>query len=157
MKKFVAGIIIGSVLSFTISAHADELASLVGKEIQGEFPVTLNGEQLSNQAAVVDGTSYLPVRAIGEALNLEVSFNAEAGIALTNKEEVVTPVVNEEQTTYTESKIDYEIKQLEINIQSYTGFIEHNPNDPRTTQFKLDLEKFKQELEFWKAEKAKLQ
>lgn len=107
MKKFLIGIIVGAVLSFSASVYADDIASLVGKEIQGEFPVKVNGEKLANNAAVVDGTSYLPVRAIGDALNMEVSFDPEQGIELKEKVEQA-PVTDDKLTVrhFSKAKLD---------------------------------------------------
>jgi hypothetical protein len=93
MKKYFygfIGILIGFLLSLTISAHA-EVISMIGKVIQGEFPIKVNGSSLDNKAFVVDGTSYLPVRAIAESVGMDVYFNADLGIELKNKE-VAKPV-----------------------------------------------------------------
>ncbi|WP_159882781.1 hypothetical protein [Paenibacillus puerhi] len=83
------GIIIGIAGSITVSAGAENIQTLVGKKIDGEFPVTLNGKILESSAGVIEGTSYLPVRAIGEALDLTVTFDQIQGIVLSKKEEDV--------------------------------------------------------------------
>lgn len=75
MKKLITTI--SAVLLVVLAATGVIAASsdnLVGKAIQGVFPVTVNGTALSQQAIVIDGTSYLPVRAVADALNLNVSF-----------------------------------------------------------------------------------
>lgn len=93
------GIVIGVALTISASAAADGLKSLVGKQIDGEFTVTLNGEELAVKAGTIEGTSYLPVRAVSEALNLEVGFNNDTGISLTkkgaDKVSTITPRANE--------------------------------------------------------------
>jgi hypothetical protein len=43
------------------------------------FKLFVNGDQVNQAVVVIDGRSYLPVRAIGEALGAEVDFNAETG------------------------------------------------------------------------------
>jgi len=75
-------------MATTLSAHAEEVTSLIGKTIQGAFPIQLEGKTLNNPAIVVDGTSYLPVRAFGEATGYEVSFDADLGISLKKKADV---------------------------------------------------------------------
>lgn len=90
MRKYIIGILIGFTLSFAVSAHA-EIVSVVGKTIEGVLPVKVSGQQLGESAVVVEGTSYLPVRAIGEALNMDVSFDANSGIELQPKGE--SPVI----------------------------------------------------------------
>jgi len=92
MKKLIIGILIGFVLSFAASAYADELKSLIGRTIEGEFPVTVDGKRLENKAIVIDGTSYLPVRAIADAVYQDVHFDADLGITLTPKEVPAVPV-----------------------------------------------------------------
>lgn len=75
MKKFsVVAIVFILVVSVATVAIADVQDSLVGKAVEGLYPVVLNGSTLAKQAIVIDGTSYLPVRAVAEALNMNVSF-----------------------------------------------------------------------------------
>lgn len=98
MRKYIIGVLFGIALTLGVSAHA-EVVSLVGRAIEGTFPVKISGKQLDQGAIVIDGTSYLPVRAIGEALNMDVSFNADLGIELKKKE--VAPTVTEQPFTQT--------------------------------------------------------
>lgn len=92
MKKYLIGAIFGILLSFSVSVYAEEVTSLIGRAIEGQFPVKVDGTQLEKQAIVIDGTSYLPVRAIGDALNMEVGFNADLGITLKSKPKPVSEV-----------------------------------------------------------------
>ncbi|MEF3312321.1 hypothetical protein PV433_25890 [Paenibacillus sp. GYB004] len=82
MKKFLAGTVFGAVLAFTSSTYADDIAKLVGKQIDNEYAVTLNGKALGNKAPSIEGTAYLPVREVSEKLGLKVDFDAEKGITL---------------------------------------------------------------------------
>lgn len=70
--RFVAGIVVGIILSISTTAFADTI-SLIGKKIDGEFAVTLEGKQLSSKAGVIEGTSYLPVRAVSESRRFPAS------------------------------------------------------------------------------------
>lgn len=67
-------------------AIAEEFQNMVGKQVQGQFPVKVNGKELEVQAIVIDGTSYLPIRAISEALGKEVTFDPVLGIEVKDKE-----------------------------------------------------------------------
>jgi hypothetical protein len=86
MRKYIIGILIGFSLSAVVGVNAEEIiSSIIGKTVQGSFPVKIDGKQIIEQAAVIDGTSYLPVREIGEALNKDVTFDANLGIELKSK------------------------------------------------------------------------
>lgn len=85
MRKYIIGAVFGIVLTVSTSVLAEEIQSLIGRPIEGQFPVTLNDKPLEKNAIVVDGSSYLPVRAVGEALNLDVGFDADLGISLKAK------------------------------------------------------------------------
>ncbi|MDD9267160.1 hypothetical protein ACFPES_09015 [Paenibacillus sp. GCM10023248] len=86
MKKYIIGGLAGFLIATTVSAHAEEVTNLIGRTIQGAFPFQIEGKTLATPAIVVDGTSYLPVRALGEATGYEVSFDADMGISLKKKE-----------------------------------------------------------------------
>ncbi|WP_433581378.1 hypothetical protein [Paenibacillus amylolyticus] len=73
MKKYVAGFLAGAVFVLSASAFADDIQSLIGKKIQGEAVMELNGEALDT-AIIVDGKSYASVRVIGEAAGYDVSM-----------------------------------------------------------------------------------
>ncbi|WP_166239838.1 hypothetical protein [Paenibacillus turpanensis] len=77
MKKFAFGLILGAGLAFTASAHAETIETAVGKVIEGTFSVKVDGRPLQQQAIVVEGTSYLPVREFADVTGYEVTFNPE--------------------------------------------------------------------------------
>lgn len=86
MKKILITLL-SAVFVFAISPVVfAEVESMIGKKVQGQFPVKVNGELLESQAIVIDGTSYLPVRAIGEALGKEIKFSSDLGIEVNDKE-----------------------------------------------------------------------
>lgn len=73
MKKFVLGVLCGAFLFGGTSVLAESI-SLVGKKIEKEIPVHYNGEPLVAKAIVVEGTSYLPVRTIGNTLGADIKY-----------------------------------------------------------------------------------
>jgi valyl-tRNA synthetase len=73
MKKYVAGFLVGALFTVSATAFADEIKTMVGKKIQGEMVVELNGQALDT-AIIVDGKSYAPTRSIGEAAGFEVNM-----------------------------------------------------------------------------------
>ncbi|WP_312117220.1 hypothetical protein [Brevibacillus reuszeri] len=84
MRKYIIGTLFGVLIGTSINVHA-EVASLVGKVIEGEFPVSINGRTLKNKAIVVDGTSYLPVRTIADTFGYNSTFVPNEGIKINPK------------------------------------------------------------------------
>ncbi|MGG4217320.1 hypothetical protein ABEW32_03700 [Paenibacillus jamilae] len=76
MKKIVAGFLAGALFTIGAGAFADEIESLVGKKVQSETSVSVNGKEL-DKAIVVEGKSYAPVRSIGEAAGYTVTVDGK--------------------------------------------------------------------------------
>lgn len=74
MKKFFLGLFVGVLLMVSVSVYADEIESYIGKVIEGQFPVIVDGNEVEKPGIVVDGTTYLPVRAAAELFGYDVSF-----------------------------------------------------------------------------------
>ncbi|WP_419890735.1 hypothetical protein [Paenibacillus xylanexedens] len=154
MKKYIAGFLAGAVFILSASAFADDIKSLVGKKIQGEAVVELNGQALDN-AIIVDGKSYAPVRVIGEAAGYDVSMKNKK-IILDEKSSatVVTPGKGqsvEEQKAKLEERIsnhEDRILRLETRIVGLEdellkpNYVDRGEKDV-IAQYKLDLDKEK--------------
>lgn len=85
MKKFIIGLISGVMLASTIAFAATYTAS------PATFKVLVNGKEFVSDppALVVEGRTYLPLRAMGDALGVPVEWNAELGQAEVG---VISPV-----------------------------------------------------------------
>lgn len=179
MKKVFLGIIIGFCLSFSITAYAQEIQSMIGKLVSGQFPVIVDGETLVNPAIVVEGTSYLPVRSFGEKMGYKVIFDTEGKVLLeTMKTTVITPTNNgwgtddwgkKEKAKFDKERKMNEIKMLEekINIvqdrivkneakmKESREFHEANkkPDDPTTYESRTVYTKY---MELINADKAEI-
>ena len=96
LKKAVTGVLVGSVAFGTI-ATASAIQGLVTKDLYyGGISVSLDGQKLalknesgdSVEPFAIDGTTYLPIRAISSALGLDVEWNAQRQeVKLTSPEE----------------------------------------------------------------------
>ena len=77
MKKFIAGVVVGTLLSGTIAFAATYTAYTAG------YKVLVNGKEFTSDPPplVVEGRTYLPLRAMGDALGVPVEWNAELGQA----------------------------------------------------------------------------
>lgn len=95
MRKYLIGGIVGFTLALGVSAHAEEVLSLVGKQVQGEVNVKLNGQTLDSKGAIIDGSSLLPVRTLAESLGLNVDFkNGEVLLNSSTTKEASTTVTD---------------------------------------------------------------
>ncbi|OMD66002.1 hypothetical protein BSK62_13115 [Paenibacillus odorifer] len=75
MKKYFIGFLVGAFFTISATAFADDIQSLVGKKVQAEYTVEVNGKVLNT--VVVEGKNYAPVRSIGEAAGYEVTIDGK--------------------------------------------------------------------------------
>lgn len=76
MKKLsylFAGAIIGAAVTLTTSVYGAEIASLIGKKVQGETDIVVAGVPIE-KAIIIEGKSYAPVRSVAELGGLKVEF-----------------------------------------------------------------------------------
>lgn len=88
MRKYIVGIFIGFCLSFVVGANA-EVINMIGKIVENEFDLTINNQKMEYKAIAIDGTTYAPVRMLGEATGHIVRFDNETGVKLIKK--IITP------------------------------------------------------------------
>lgn len=85
MKKIgtlLLGIIIGAALTFSPQIYGAG-AKLLGSKVDNTLDIKLNGKSIG-QGAVINGTSYLPVRSAANALGLGVTVDSTT-VDLTGK------------------------------------------------------------------------
>lgn len=118
MRKIVIGaasFVAGVLMTASLTAYGADI-SKVGKRITGEYSVSVNGSKLAQKAVAVDGTTYAPLRAIGESLGYDVTFQNKQ-VQFTKKEgedlaDTTTPATTETSTTPTKN-IQEQIAELE--------------------------------------------
>lgn len=153
MKKTLIVLFSGILFATAGSVYAEEIATMVGKKVQGEFPVKVNGEQLEKTAIVIDGTSYLPVRAIGDALDMDIKFDADLGIELNDKEEMTM-----ESAAIEISPEDAEvIRTSEEQIQKSQSKIEEHRTRIAELDKKISETQDPIEIEIWTNQKETAQ
>ena len=112
MKKrwyLVCGIVIGVVAATAGSAFADQVKSLIGKKVTGEYVVVVDGKTLLDKGAIIDGKANAPVREISEALGADVKVEGKKIIVTTdssvsNSTEPTKPVTEPTESTTKENK-----------------------------------------------------
>ena len=76
LRGFITGLILCAVL-FTATAAASASVNYIAQTVT--FPVYINGEEwkTDSPAVVIDGHTYLPLKAVGDALGVDVQWNSE--------------------------------------------------------------------------------
>jgi len=89
------GMVTGFVLCLLLMASITVLANTVTREITYGVRVNINGQLMQfdqdSQPFVMDGRTFLPVRAIADAMALEVAFNADTNTVYLSADEIPTP------------------------------------------------------------------
>lgn len=96
MKKFITGVLVGAMLFSVIGTAAiSYVADVAG------FKVLVNGEEFVSDppALVVEGRTYLPLRAMGDALGVPVNWNAELGQAEVGSADINKAIVINEEVS----------------------------------------------------------
>ena len=64
MKKYIAGIATGVILSFTVALAVNYTAT------ENTFPIQLNGENVNVEGYNIDGSTYFKLRDIADILTI---------------------------------------------------------------------------------------
>ncbi len=116
MKKFISGFVIGAIMFSIIGVFA---ASYVANP--ADFKVLVNGEEFVSDppALVVEGRTYLPLRAIGDALGVPVNWNEELRQAEVGeiRDKVNTAIEIDGNVTVN----GFDFSQLSVQKQEYTN------------------------------------
>jgi hypothetical protein len=166
VKKAVAGFLAGVVFMIGAQAFGDSV-SKIGKKIQTEYSVTIDGQKLTVPAIAVDGTSYAPVRAMGDATGYDVSVSGKS-ISL-DKERVAVSSTNQTtqpatpQPTFSSGLTEVQNKLATLNgkiaaaAANITATEWQLKDDADNADLKAKLEKYKAEYADLLAQKAKIE
>lgn len=102
MKKSIAAVWLALIAAIAISAQAygDEVASAVGKKVTSTMKLVIDGRQAPIDVIIIEGTSYLPVRAGAGLFGYDVGY-ANRTVYLNKKEQ---PKEDPKQTPKEEPK-----------------------------------------------------
>ncbi len=75
LKGLILGIIIGSVLMFSTSLYANTLTQFI--LVNARYPIVVNNLLYEDDLPILnyDGSTYVPLRALSELLNVSTSWN----------------------------------------------------------------------------------
>ncbi|MFL1672211.1 copper amine oxidase [Paenibacillus dendritiformis] len=93
MKKWtylISGIVIGAIVATAGNAFANEVKSMIGKKVTGEYEVVVNGKALQDKGAVIEGRTNVPVRGITQALGADFKVEGRKIIVTTDDTDQTT-------------------------------------------------------------------
>ena len=73
-KNTVVAFIAGIMLAVSTSVVYAEVSSLIGKRVDGQIPLIINGVASANPAVTIEGVSYIPLRAAGQLFGYDVAW-----------------------------------------------------------------------------------
>lgn len=74
MRKVIVSFVAGILVAIGTSAAYAEVTSMIGKRVDGQFPLKIGGELSEIPAITIEGVSYIPLRAAGELFGAKVSW-----------------------------------------------------------------------------------
>ncbi|MEK8128350.1 hypothetical protein WMW72_10590 [Paenibacillus filicis] len=155
MRKYIIGFVIGIGVSSAFGASA-AVEGIIGKAIEGTAAVKIEGKKLDKESIIVDGSSYAPVRAIGEALGLDVGF--KNGEVILDKKKEATKV-NETEDIPLDDKIKFtkEAKDgYEKSLERSQVLQNAAPEDQKSI-YDNEIKVYKERIEQYKAQIADLE
>lgn len=114
-KQFIAGLLVGSLLFSTSPSFAKALKYI---------KVKINGEYLQKNAIIIDGTTYVPLKVIGEKFGKKVNYDAKA-----NEVEVSNLTIESNQT------IGDNTQPVESKPQEKPEFKSNDTNLPQGAEY----------------------
>src|SRR5574343_1231874 len=95
IKDIIIGIIVGCVLIGTTPVLADSITQSI-EVVLNSVKVQIDGENLNANTILYNGTTYLPMRAVAEAVGKDVEWNQStmtANITDKNNTDATLPVI----------------------------------------------------------------
>ncbi|MEK4141812.1 2,' 3'-cyclic nucleotide 2'-phosphodiesterase [Paenibacillus sp. FSL M7-0547] len=124
MKKLtymLSGIVIGAVLMASSSAFADQIKSLTGKTVAGEYTVRVDGKTLNEKALIVDNKAHVPLRAVSDSLGAKIEVEGK-NIEITTKtpltSEINDVVISNQSNSQSTVKSKEELQQTKDILQN---------------------------------------
>lgn len=136
MKKFILGLVIGISLSIVSVAFASEF-----KVVTANFPVMINGKVFESEKPIliIDGSTYMPLKAIGEALGVKVSWNdIKKQVEIGESNLFVVKRVIDGDTF----KIDYNGKEESVRLIGVDTPESVHPDKTKNTEFGKEVSEY---------------
>lgn len=124
MKKFISGFIAGALIFCGVPAFADSVQSIFGAKVTGVYTVQKSDGEKIADGAIINGSTYVPVRAISEVTGTPLSVDTKGKVitlgeiqaeVTSETSEIISPP-NSEESTPVNWENDAKIKELQAEI-----------------------------------------
>lgn len=159
LRQITIGIVIGAIVMFSSQVAADSI-SKIGKKVQAEYTIKVDGKTLDAKALSIDGTTSTPNRALADAVGYNVAFvNKE--VVFTKKDQGGAGVDFEKRNLQDRlNEVNGSIEDMEFFIRNYEGQFEIEGffvSDEVRKNAEKQLADYKIKLEELQKEKANLE
>lgn len=127
MKKLVKGLVItGIVMTFLMITVLGEAVTRTIDVVYNSVNLTVNGQKIEADNILYDGTTYVPLRAVAEALGKDVGWDEATTTASINDKGTTPPASKEnaEETLSQKNAVNKAKSYLEYTAFSKSGLIE---------------------------------
>lgn len=140
MKKIgtlILGIVIGVGLTLSPQIYGAG-AKLLGAKVDNTLDIKLNGTSIG-QGAVIEGTSYLPVRSAAKALGLKVNVNSTQVNLMGKSSEELSAIAKEQQTEIDKGNEIIRISALiQKSKREISVYVQAIPGSEKTVSTRLN-------------------
>ncbi|MNC42745.1 hypothetical protein D3C75_915710 [compost metagenome] len=134
------GVIIGSALTFSPQIYGAG-SKLLGSKVDNTLDIKLNGKSIG-QGAVINGTSYVPVRSAANALGLEVKVDSTTVDLNGKSNEELAAIAKKEQQEMDRldqiNKTQALIEKSKRDIDGYESSLESSESTLKSRKEQLD-------------------
>lgn len=136
-KKILSSIVIAALLVGGASTAYTATSNLINQKVQQIVKVKVNGKQINSEGIVINGVTYVPMRAIGNEIGLSSSYK-DGVVSMSSVNEGITDGSND-------GGVSQEIiDAINKSIESYKGNIQMFKDD--IVRIEADIEKKKKEF-----------
>lgn len=126
VKFITIGVVIGVLGTAATTSIAAQISSLVGKKIQAEYVVNVDGKKSDTKAIVVDGVSHLPVRKVSEIYGADIQVKDKVISLNTNQAaDNSSDLTQAKDSSSVRRKVDNtnDIEGYKTSLKVYDGLI----------------------------------
>ena len=90
MKKRILLFVLIGIMSFSVLVNAENIVKTIEVAVN-PFRICINGQELTTEHFVYNDTTYVPLRAVSEGLDVNVKWDAVSNTVNISKKETVKP------------------------------------------------------------------